>query len=318
MKVIKKISFVCALSMTPLHATFNDFLHGWSDFNKRMREELLKPQLTPVTRTKKDDSISSPSQEKTYQLSDIKGVVPQQIYDLRDYLQGAEHFKNAGAVLPTGILLCGKPGTGKTSIARALANELKIPFFTAKASEFIEIYVGTGPKRIRDLFQKVRDEITKTNAPFAILFIDEIDAIGNRNNHSNSEENRTITELLAQMDGFNKERNIIIIAATNRRELIDAALLRPGRFEEIIEIPLPTYKVRLEILNHFLYEPHFKRTVTGIISLEEIARSTQGWSGAELESLINQAAIIAARAKRSAITQEDLDKAYSQKNSARR
>ncbi|MFI5333462.1 MAG: ATP-binding protein [Candidatus Babeliales bacterium] len=307
----------------PIYPFFNE----WSDFNKRMRKEFWEglqtrkddisnriQTLTEDTHDTNEAPASRGHKPPTLTLADIKGVVPQEIYDLKDFIQGAAHFIQAGATPPKGILLIGAPGTGKTSIARALAAEVDAIFITAAGSEFVEMYVGVGASRIRELFAKARKALKDNKTKHVIIFIDEIDAIGCRDNspYHSSEDNKTIDQLLTEMDGFTKENRITVIAATNRLELVDKALRRPGRFDYIIEIPLPDEKTRREILEFYLYDPKFGRSTSGTIDLESIARKTHDFSGAELESIIKQATIVTARARRTAITQEDLDHAYLQ------
>lgn len=268
----------------------------------------------PITSERKEPRLTtSTRKEPILTLSDIKGGVPQAVYDIRDYLLDPEAFVRAGAPLPRGILFVGPPGTGKTTIARALAAEVNIPLIATSGSQFVEIYVGTGPKRVRELFQEARSLMEQYHAPHAIIFIDEIDGIGNRKNRFGSmEDHKTINELLTQMDGFTKDTRITVIAATNCVERLDKALLRPGRFDEIVTIPLPDAQARLEILKFYLYTPQFNRTVGKNITLDALVRETEGWSGAELEALANKAATLVARDKRIVITQADLNRAYTE------
>lgn len=323
-----RLTLATLLFTLPAHAFFNE----WSDFNKRMRKEFWeslqtkKDNLSNRIQTLTEDTTpdaqepthSRKHQEPPIKLADIKGVVPPEIYDLKDFIQGATHFAQAGALPPKGILLIGPPGTGKTSIARALAAEVDAVFITAAGSEFVEMYVGVGASRIRELFAKARKALKDNKAKHVIIFIDEIDAIGCRDNspYHSTEDNKTIDQLLTEMDGFAKETRITVIAATNRLELVDKALRRPGRFDYIIEIPLPDEKTRREILEFYLHDPKFGRSTSGPIDIDMLAHKTYGFSGAELESIIKQATIFTARARRIAITQADLDQAYVQARKA--
>ena len=238
---------------------------------------------------------------------DIIGGVPREILDLKAFLENDAAFKAVGATRPSGILMVGPPGTGKTLLARAIAGEIEAAFFAESASSFMEIYVGTGPKKIREIFDKARKVLQDGIAKKVIIFFDEIDAIGNRGSYGSSEENRTITELLTQMDGFRKNENIIILAATNRPELLDPALKRPGRFDYIIEIPLPDLQKRKEILNHYMFA--VPRNVSSAIDFDEIAQQTKNFNCAELKDLINRSAINAVRESRTMILKEDLENA---------
>ena len=207
-----------------------------------------------------------------------------------------------GAKVPRGVLLCGKPGTGKTLIAKAIAGEADVPFISMSGSEFIEMFAGLGASRVRKLFEKA-----KKMAP-CIVFIDEIDAIGSRRTSQSgaeSENNQTLNQLLVAMDGFDTEETIIVLAATNRPEMLDNALLRPGRFDRQITIALPDLKGREEILAIHAKEKKFSSDV----SLKSIAEDTAGFTGAELANILNEAAIIATIKNRNAITRQDIEDA---------
>jgi len=321
MKKLNGIIFTTALLFSSPSMAFFDFFNEWSKFNAFNRKmlsqtnhdeqnndsfgDIFKDIDTP------NDQSSRSNQKPTTQLSDIKGGVPQEILDLVDILNRREHFDNVGAQLPTGYLLVGPPGTGKTTIARALATELNAPFFYASGSEFIEMYVGVGAQRVRELFSQARASLKSGDAQNAIIFIDEIDALGNRagTRSSDTETRRTINELLTQMDGFASDHRIIVIAATNEVDLIDSALLRPGRFEYAIEVPLPGFKARKAILDYYLRDPKHNRTVDSTVNIRAIAQITGGLSGADLKSLANTAAIAVARDGRTVITQDDLESA---------
>jgi len=218
------------------------------------------------------------------------------------FLKEPEKFNKMGAKIPRGILLYGKPGTGKTLIAKAIAGEAGVPFISMSGSEFIEMFAGLGASRVRKLFEKARKL-----AP-CIVFIDEIDAIGSRRSSGNgaeSENNQTLNQLLVEMDGFDTDETIIVLAATNRPEMLDKALLRPGRFDRQITIAVPDLKGREEILKIHAKDKKFAENVT----LKSIAEDTAGFTGAELANILNEAAIIATVNKHEEIEQSDLDEA---------
>jgi cell division protease FtsH len=227
-----------------------------------------------------------------------------EIREVVDFLQQPERYARAGAIAPRGILMVGPPGTGKTLLARAMAGEAKVPFFSVSGSSFVEMFVGVGAARVRDLFAEARKR-----AP-AIIFIDEIDAIGQRRSGSgavvsNDEREQTLNQLLAEMDGFDPATGIVVLAATNRPEILDPALLRPGRFDRQVTIPLPMLSERLAILQVHAHGKRFDDSV----DLAVVARGTPGFSGADLANLINEAAIVAVRANREVISAEDFDEA---------
>ena len=227
-----------------------------------------------------------------------------EIREVVDFLQSADRYKRAGAVPPRGVLMVGPPGTGKTLLARAVAGEAHVPFFSVAGSSFVELFVGVGAARVRDLFEEARKR-----AP-AIIFVDEIDAIGQRRGGagvvvSNDEREQTLNQLLAEMDGFDPASGVVVLAATNRPEVLDPALLRPGRFDRQITIPLPTLSERLAILR-----VHCRgKTLASGVDLDVVARGTPGFSGADLANLVNEAAIVAVRADRDVLSAEDFDTA---------
>lgn len=218
-----------------------------------------------------------------------------------DFLKDPAKFEEMGARLPKGTILYGPPGTGKTLLARAIAGEAGVPFFSVSGSDFVEKYVGLGAKRVRDLFADARKQ-----AP-CIIFIDEMDAVGRqRGGDSHSEKDQTINALLTQLDGFSSSEGVVVIGATNRIEMLDDALVRPGRFDKHIAIPLPELKERIDILNI-----HTKnKRLSESISLDSIAKMTIGFSGAGLETLMNESAIIAVGRGKQLIDSEDLDDAF--------
>ncbi len=227
-----------------------------------------------------------------------------EIREVVDFLQHPDRYARAGAMAPRGILMIGPPGTGKTLLARAVAGEADVPFFSVTGSSFVEMFVGVGAARVRDLFEEARKR-----AP-AIIFVDELDAIGQRRSGSgavvaNDEREQTLNQLLAEMDGFDPATGIVVLAATNRPEILDPALLRPGRFDRQVTIPLPTLAERLAILG-----VHSKgKRLDPDVSLEVVARGTPGFSGADLANLVNEAAIVAVRADREVLTAADFAEA---------
>ncbi|MCI9087717.1 MAG: ATP-dependent zinc metalloprotease FtsH [Clostridia bacterium] len=235
---------------------------------------------------------------------DVAGLEEEksEMIEIVDFLKEPERFTDMGAKVPRGVLLCGNPGTGKTLIAKAIAGEAKVPFISMSGSEFIEMFAGLGASRVRKLFEKA-----KKVAP-CIVFIDEIDAIGSRRSSGSgaeSENNQTLNQLLVEMDGFDTEETIIVLAATNRPEMLDKALLRPGRFDRQITIALPDMKGREEILKIHAKGKKFAEEV----NLKDIAGDTAGFTGAELANILNEAAIIATIKKHEAITQDDVEDA---------
>jgi cell division protease FtsH len=240
--------------------------------------------------------------------ADVAGVdeVETELLELVEYLRNPDKFSKVGARIPKGVLLVGPPGTGKTLLARAVAGEAKVPFFYISASEFIELFVGLGAARVRDLFQQARQR-----AP-AIVFIDEIDSVGQARSGaagyqmgSNQEQEQTLQQLLTEMDGFEPNSGVIIVAASNRPEVLDQALLRPGRFDRQIQVNLPDIRGREEIL-----EIHAREVkIAPGVELKVLARRTPGFSGAQLANVINEGALLAARAGRAMVEMKDLEDA---------
>ena len=235
---------------------------------------------------------------------DIAGLdeEKQEMIEIVDFLKKPKKFQEMGAKIPRGVLLCGNPGTGKTLIAKAIAGEADVPFISMSGSEFIEMFAGLGASRVRKLFEKARKI-----AP-CIVFIDEIDAIGSRrttSSGSESENNQTLNQLLVEMDGFDTEEAIIVLAATNRPEMLDKALLRPGRFDRQITIGLPDLNGREAILNIHAKDKKLDESV----NLRSIAEDTAGFTGAELANILNESAIIATIKRHKAITNKDIEDA---------
>ncbi|HUC22131.1 MAG TPA: ATP-dependent zinc metalloprotease FtsH [Streptosporangiaceae bacterium] len=246
------------------------------------------------------------AERPTTRFSDVAGYdgTKAEITEVVDFLRNPERYRAAGAMAPRGVLMVGPPGTGKTLLARAVAGEASVPFFSVTGSSFVEMFVGVGAARVRDLFQEAR------KAAPAIIFIDEIDAIGQRRAGSgavvaNDEREQTLNQLLSEMDGFDTSMGIVVLGATNRPEVLDPALLRPGRFDRQVVIPLPTLDERAAILAVHCRDKRLGPDV----DLMVVARGTPGFSGADLANLANEAAIFAVRAGRQILSAEDFDDA---------
>ena len=226
-----------------------------------------------------------------------------ELEEIVDFLKNPRKYSEIGARIPKGVLLMGPPGTGKTLLARAVAGEAGCPFFSISGSDFVEMFVGVGASRVRDLFEQA-----KKNAP-SIIFIDEIDAVGRHRGTGigggHDEREQTLNQLLVEMDGFTGKDNVIVIAATNRKDILDNALLRPGRFDRQVYVGAPDVKGREEILKVHTK----KKPLAPDVSLRVIAQRTAGFAGADLENLVNEAALLAARRNRKAITMEDIEEA---------
>ena len=233
---------------------------------------------------------------------DVAGV-DEAVEEIRDFLSDPDRYRKLGAKIPRGVLLVGPPGTGKTLLAKAVAGEAGVPFFSISGSDFVEMYVGVGASRVRDLFDKAKKTMP------CIIFIDEIDAVGRQRGAGlgggHDEREQTLNQLLVEMDGFEANDGIIVMAATNRADILDKALLRPGRFDRQVYVGLPDVKGREEILKvHTRNKP-----LAPDVSLKVIAQRTAGFAGADLENLVNEAALLAARRNRKAITMEDIEEA---------
>ena len=243
--------------------------------------------------------------KKRVLFTDVAGneAAKQDLSEVVDFLKNPKKYEKLGAKIPRGVLLAGDPGTGKTLMARAVAGEANVPFFSISGSEFAEMFVGVGASRVRDLFSKA-----KKNAP-SIIFIDEIDAVAHKRDArggAGREDEQTLNQILVEMDGFDNESGVIVIAATNRVDMLDKALLRPGRFDRHVDVTLPERKDRLAIL-----EVHFKNKPTAkSVNLEALAAKTAGSSGADLANIANEAAITAARLGHKEITGVDLTEAF--------
>ena len=271
-----------------------------NNFLKKINNPVPVFAQTKLEKENCSDDHNSSKPKTTFR--DVAGLdeVKEELFEVVDFMKSPEKYIKMGAKIPKGILFYGPPGTGKTLLASAIAGESDSSFFNVTGSEFVEKYVGVGAKRVRTLFEKARKE-----AP-SIIFIDEIDAIGaRRHSESNNEKDQTLNQLLVEMDGFNKDDNIIIVGATNRLDLLDEALLRPGRFDRHIRINSPNYHSRYEILKvHTKNKPLNKD-----VDLKLLARKTHGFNGAHLANIANEAAIFAVRDNCSEITTYHFDKA---------
>ena len=244
-------------------------------------------------------------EESRATFKDVAGLTEEkeEVQELIDFLKNPKKFTNMGARIPKGVLLVGPPGTGKTLLARAVAGEAKVPFYYISGSDFVELFVGIGASRVRDMFKQA-----KMNAP-CLIFIDEIDAVGRQRGTGlgggHDEREQTLNQLLTEMDGFGANEGIIIIAATNRPDVLDPALLRPGRFDRQVTVSLPDKNARIEIL-----KVHAKNKILDKnITLEYLAKRTPGFSGADLENLLNEAALLAVRRNKKEITMAEIDEA---------
>ena len=243
--------------------------------------------------------------EKTKTFKEVAGLTEEkeEVQELIDFLKNPKKFQSMGARIPKGVLLVGPPGTGKTLLARAVAGEAKVPFYYISGSDFVELFVGIGASRVRDMFKQA-----KMNAP-CLIFIDEIDAVGRQRGAGlgggHDEREQTLNQLLTEMDGFGANEGIIIIAATNRPDVLDPALLRPGRFDRQITVSLPDKNARKEILAVHAKNKTLDKTVT----LDNLAKRTPGFSGADLENLLNEAALLTVRRNKKAITMAEIDEA---------
>lgn len=262
--------------------------------------EVMSSFRRPQT-AKNDSEVTS--EKQTARFSDVHGCseAKDELEEVVEFLRHPEKFSDLGAKLPKGVLLVGPPGTGKTLLARAVAGEAGVPFFYMSGSEFDEIFVGVGAKRVRDLFSNA-----KAKSP-AIIFIDELDAIGGkRNPRDQAHAKQTLNQLLTELDGFDQDARIVVIAATNTPNMLDKALTRPGRFDRHVNVDLPDVRGRIDILKH-----HAKKIkLAPDVDLEAIAARSPGRSGAELENMLNVAALKASRARAAMVSRQDMDWAF--------
>ncbi len=271
---------------------------------KKMGQNIINENNRTLSFGKARVKLGKDEKRKTT-FNDVAGADEEkaELEEIVDFLRKPEAFRELGARIPKGVLLVGPPGTGKTLLARAVAGEAGVPFFSISGSDFVEMYVGVGASRVRDLFAQA-----KKNAP-SILFIDEIDAVGRHRGAGmgggHDEREQTLNQLLIEMDGFGENEGVIIIAATNRPDILDPALLRPGRFDRQLTVGYPDVKGREEILKvHARNKP-----LAPDVKLSVIAQSTAGFTGADLENLLNEAALLSARRKKKAITMQEIEEA---------
>ena len=267
-----------------------------------MRQTTGSGKLNQFSRA---NTRNQPANGKKVTFADVAGAdeEKQELEEIVDFMKNPRKYQELGARIPKGVLLVGPPGTGKTLLAKAVAGEAGVPFFSISGSDFVEMFVGVGASRVRDLFDQA-----KKHTP-SVVFIDEIDAVGRQRGAGlgggHDEREQTLNQLLVEMDGFTENQNIIVMAATNRRDILDPALLRPGRFDRQITVSYPDIKGREEIL-----KVHTRnKKLSPDINLATIAKSTAGFTGADLENLLNESALLAARKNRKAIVQEDVEEA---------
>jgi AFG3 family protein len=258
-----------------------------------------------------EDSKVKNEKNPDIKFDDIAGMnePKKEIVEFVDFLKKSEKYKKLGAKIPKGALLVGPPGTGKTLLAKAIAGEAGVPFYSMSGSEFVEKYVGVGASRVRELFKKAKE-----SSP-SIIFIDEIDSVGKKRDHGNSnksneERESTLNQLLVEMDGYGSDNTVIVIAATNRKDILDPALLRPGRFDRTIEINLPDRREREEILKIYLKKIKLNQEKTVDEYAQRLSSLTPGFSGADLSNVVNEAAIISARFDKESVDSESFEKAY--------
>ena len=268
-----------------------------------MAKQLGKGANNAFSFGKSQARVYSKDKRKKTTFKDVAGMEEskEDLVEVVDFLKHPKKYTKMGAKIPRGVLLVGAPGTGKTLLARAVAGEAEVPFFNISGSEFVEMFVGVGASRVRDLFQKA-----KRNAP-CIIFIDEIDAVGRQRGFGmgggHDEREQTLNQILTEMDGFEKDTNVIVMAATNRPDVLDAALMRPGRFDRRVIIDMPNLNDREAILKvHARNKPMDEK-----VDLKRIAQQTPGFSGADLENLINEAAILTAKKNKKKVTQEFME-----------
>jgi cell division protease FtsH len=298
--LVLSLSLLCL----PAQAKIADFFQSWSESNAANRQaifSLFTGRFDTVT-TAKDT-------ESDYTFDQLAGFIPDDVHEIVDIINNPDKYKRFGQVCPKGVLLYGPPGNGKTSIARAIAGETDAPFYAISGTEFMELYVGVGPQRVGQFFKKAYDAIDSGKYRKAILFIDEIDAVGGNRSplYHDPEQRSTLDQILKEMDGFEQHPNIIVIGATNTPEHLDPALLRPGRFDRLVEIPYPDEKSRYSILEHYLNKIDHTVSEKKVV---DVAEKASGLTSAELESIVKEASLYAIRANAQEVDESHIEQAF--------
>ena len=288
------------LTLITIALTVGLFIFFWLSY-RRSRDQFMGGGF--LSGFSKSTAKRYEPSDKTITFDDVAGLegVKADLQEIVDYLKSPEKFQRLGGRVPKGVLLNGSPGTGKTLLARAVAGEAGVPFYSVSASEFIQMFVGVGASRVRDLFKNAKD-----NAP-AIIFIDEIDAVGRQRGAGlgggHDEREQTLNQILSEMDGFTQTDSVIVVAATNRPDVLDPALLRPGRFDRHITVNRPTHKGRMEI-----FKVHVRDVpLADDVDLRRLASGTVGLTGADIRNIVNEAALWAARNDKNRVDMDDFD-----------
>lgn len=324
MRIVFYSSFLCALFMViPVQSfIFTELaliIGAVNEMNKRNRQAVYQAFQQARNQQNQPEDKKDDGQEPYNVFADLGGDLPQEVQEIIEFIADADRFYELGAYMPKGILLEGPPGTGKTTIARCIAAASGAAFLAANGSEFVDLYVGQGPRNVRELFNSARDAIKFKGFKKVVIFIDEIDAVGRKRGGAHSQEyDNTVNALLNEMDGFAQDPGIFVIGATNHAQSLDEALIRPGRFDRTVKIGLPDLDSRVTILKLYVQGNKMQGgsinglpKVRGVIDYTALARQMHGWSGADLKNVVNEAAIRAARRKSPAVEHEDFEEALS-------